>query len=270
MASDHHEHVDRVCFQFYTRFIRRHVRYAPIVIALYAYSLFQWRRARPLRAGFALAQAVDDMLDGDWQIQSDPIEVTRLCIRNPSAVQDDGLKRICVYLIPWIEANGLLDSLSSLFETLILDCKRRSTREQWPGKELKNHHFRTFELSAKIALGLCELDLKPEDAPSVIESLAWVSPMRDLREDLGKGINNIPSEVEDTSRMTSKEVLCNEKVIEWMKAEYQSALLALDRSKVELERMQHKKGAVYFRIFHQLVKSYARKYPRKYPEILSC
>lgn len=270
MSADLYEHVDKECFRLYVRFIRRHIRYAPIVIALYGYSLFQWKKARPLRAGFALAQAVDDILDGDWQIQSDPIELTRLCVRDPSTVHDNGLKQICVYLIPWMKEHGLLDSLSSLFETLILDCKRRSTREQWPGEKLKNHHFRTFELSAKIALGLCELELSPADARGVIESLAWVSPMRDLREDLEKGINNIPSEVVDTSRMTAKEALSNRRVIEWMKTEYQSALLSLDRSNLELKRIQDRKGAVYFGIFHRLVKSYARKYPRKYPEILSC
>jgi hypothetical protein len=96
---------------------------------------------------------------------------------------------------------------------------------------LAEHHRKTFRLSLDLTLIAAGSNLRAEDAPELVEALSWCSPVRDLREDLAKGLINIPAEVlagvpgiEETNAL-----LASEPVRAWLRAEHGRAVRRLRR-----------------------------------------
>jgi hypothetical protein len=253
-------------------FCRRHVRYLPIFACIYGYSLSGWKRTRPLRAAYALTQAVDDLLDSDRPCAREPEEEVReiLGARDSSVLssEDEGSKRllrIWNFTRPHLEACGALSDFQKLADCMLLDRRRVREGLRHSESELRLHHHTVFECSANTALKLCGFELRARDVPGVIDELCWVSPMRDLREDLRAGLNNLPAEI--YRGQAGVTALKDPSVLRWLRKEYNAMLEAIERTEAQLLSVRGRTGAFGFRIFHRLLKSYARKYPSVYPEV---
>jgi hypothetical protein len=61
--------IDTLCMRELSRFVRRHPRR---LLAFFRASLPRWRQTRVLRVSYALAQHVDDVLDGKRKVPGDP------------------------------------------------------------------------------------------------------------------------------------------------------------------------------------------------------
>lgn len=175
------------------------------------------------------------------------------------------LGRIAQFTLPHLQAAGALPDFETLVEAMLRDRMRVRERLRLTEQELKAHHQTVFQCSANVALKICGFDLRASNVPGVIEELCWVSPMRDLREDLRAGLNNIPSEIWSPEDNTQKP-LESPRVRQWLREQYANMLAAVERTELQLKQVKGC-GAFGFRIFHRLLSSYARKYPRQYPEV---
>lgn len=164
---------------------------------------------------------------------------------------------------------------------MFFDRRRVRERLLLGEDELASHHREVFACSANTALKVTGAELRADDAPGVIAELCWVSPMRDLREDLSQGLINLPREILDPHTQTLalsaagkgpdspeiKEILANARVKAWLGAQYEAVLGTIRQTDEELAALKGRRGCAGFRIFHFLLKDYAGRYPRKYPEV---
>lgn len=279
MRRGQHLGIERDLLAEYALFCKRHIRYAPIFLSIYGYSLSAWRKTRALRAAYALTQAVDDLLDGDRRCPSEPEDAVRETLRSHSSAGVSAfssshaglrLSRIWRFTRPHLESAGALRDFERLAECMLLDRRRVREKLRFSEEELLGHHRRVFECSANVALKICGFELRAADVPAVIDELCWVSPMRDLREDLRAGLNNLPVEIYPVCPDCADpalDALRDPAVLGWLKQQYHAMLETTRRAESQLLLVNGRSGAFGFKIFHKLLSDYARKYPARYPEV---
>jgi membrane-associated phospholipid phosphatase len=192
--------VEWLCLENQWRFARRHRRYATIALALAAASLPRWRSNRLLRTGFCALQAIDDLLDGDRPCVGEPLDTVR-ALREQIARREfasDPLARLVAAFVADLEAEGgqaPVNDAVRLIEVMERDRRRQLAGELLDGDTLRAHHRETFTLSLDLMLLAGRCDLRARDVPELVDALGWCSTVRDLEEDLAKGLVNIPREV---------------------------------------------------------------------------
>ena len=90
-------------------------------------------------------------------------------------------------------------------------------------------------------------DLRARDVPELIDALGWCSTVRDLEEDLAKGLVNIPSEVVDRADVTAATSLSmlatDTHVRTWLNAEGERARKWLAQTEHRLADSANRRGA---------------------------
>lgn len=190
--------VDLDCAAEALRLSRRHPRYLAAYVLLAAGSLAAWRRARPLRAGFALAQRLDDALDGDLPVPGSPPAycdglLERLRAGRPDTGRLEDRLGACVAAAD--RSGDAREALEALVAVLGRDYKRRAEGASWPEAALRAHHRETFRRSLDLLLRLAGSAARGADVPELVEALSWCSPDRDLAEDAARGLDNVPVEI---------------------------------------------------------------------------
>jgi hypothetical protein len=105
--------------------------------------------------------------------------------------------------------------------------------------ELRIPHRLTFHHAVNLMLVLGDTQVRAADVPSLIEAFGCCSVMRDLREDLEKGLVNVPLSVVERARSTGAVALdCGSlvgspAVLQWLQAEHARAATHLDQSEIE-------------------------------------
>jgi hypothetical protein len=248
--------VEVLCLRELARFTRRHPRYLVTGLVIWGYSLPRWRETRLLRTGFCLAQHIDDVLDGDRPVTGDPVAYARRLLHGAPGP----LAPLAASVLAELDRRGGRATLAELVEVLIEDRRRMDARRTMPAAALAAHHRRTFRLSLDLTLIAAGSRLRAEDAPELVEVLAWCSPVRDLEEDLTKGLINIPEEV--LARVPAGfPVLAAEPVREWLRAEHQKAA-ALLAAPPELPPSSDP-GRAVLATLHRALVSYEKKYRRR-------
>ncbi len=252
------------CLAEFRHFVLRHRRYLFTLLVIYKYSLGRWRQTRIIRAGYCLAQHVDDVLDGDRDVGCDPEECVRELLRHSSLAR---------YVVTELRADK--GDLFGLFDLLLFDHRRRKDRLTLTAEELREHHRRTFYYSLNLTLIVCGAELRAADAGELISALAWCSVMRDLDEDLNKGLINIPAEVleeaatQGAAAVEYGQLVRTEAVRNWMRAEYGRGLAAMEQCAARLKLQESRKGAAILNLFLRAIRVYARKYARQNRDILA-
>lgn len=243
--------LEMLCVRELARFARRHPRYLLTGLAIWSYSLRRWRATRLLRTGFCLAQHIDDVLDGDRPVTGDPVEYARGLLRG----EPGPLAPLAASVLADLDRRGGRATLEELVEVLIEDRRRMDARRTMSAAALATHHRKTFQLSLDLTLLAAGSDLRAGDAPELVEALAWCSPVRDLEEDLAKGLINIPEEVlARVSGVTApRALLASEPVKDWLRVEHQRAAEAI----AELGR---KARPPVLTAFHRALSAYEKKY----------
>jgi membrane-associated phospholipid phosphatase len=256
-----------LCLRELAWFTRRHPRYLLTGLAIWSYSLRRWRATRLLRTGFCLAQHIDDVLDGDRSISGDPIAYARGLLRG-----DPGpLAPLASFVLEELEQRGGREKLEELVEVLIEDRRRMDARRTMPAAALAAHHRKTFQLSLDLTLLAAGSDLRAEDAPELVDALAWCSPVRDLEEDLAKGLINIPEEVLAQVPADSP-ILSAGPVQEWLRAEHRLGAEALTPGPSPASGRGVQSTDPGFRIlaaFHRALAAYEKKYRRRHPDLVT-
>lgn len=246
--------IEVLCLREAATFARRHRRYLTTALAIYAFSLRRWRETRLLRAAWCLAQHVDDVLDGDRTIPGDPEAYARRVIR---VLEGEAPDETVPAEVLAAFVRGSREPLTRLFEVLIEDRRRMDARRTMSAAELAKHHRKTFFYSLDLTLILAGSKLRAGDAPELIAALSWCSPVRDLREDLAKGLINIPAEV--LAEAEGEDLLASPAVRAWLEEERRRGSAAIRALGERLPRIEDARGRAILGAFHQALAAWERK-----------
>jgi hypothetical protein len=154
---------------------------------------------------------------------------------------------------------------------LIEDRRRMDARRPTTALALAEHHRKTFFLSLDLTFQLAGSPLRGGDAPELIEALSWYSPIRDLDEDLDKGLINIPEEVLAEAGWTGREAelapaVDAPAVRDWLRREHSRGATAIQALGARIGATRDPRGRRILTAFHRLLRTYERKYRRRNPD----
>jgi len=258
------------CFRQFLIFNRRHHRYGFIAVALYALSLKNWALARRLRHGFCALQIIDDLLDGDRPSEVEPTLVVEAAL-HAMEKQNLGTSDLQRLLRAFLSQTALLPEnqeisqlVVSVTHTMLFDRRRVKEKLALDASALRQQHHATFSASLDLVLAVMGSRLRTNDVPAVLDVFAWCSMVRDLAEDLDKGLVNIPVEVWGGSwpSMTpTSQWQTDERVQRWITQETQSALVSLEAAHTHLAALPNDPGKRVFVLFLNSMRRYADKVP---------
>ena len=240
-----HPGVELQCLWQCMRFSRRHVRYFVIFLAIYLPSLLHWRRYRAVRTGFCAAQWIDDLLDGDRPAEREPLEIVDELLRGTFSTEP--LPQLVAAFFADLDADGQRDFIA-LVRAMRVDRVRVLERARWPEEQLSAHHRTTFALSVNLMLATAGCTARASEVPSLIDALAWCSVFRDLDDDLRKGLNNIPLDVD---------------LNEWTRASHARACGSLENAAREIARLDDLRAQRILGIFQRSIARYAARATRR-------
>ncbi len=261
-------------------FARRHRRYGLISLMIMSYRLYYPQRGTLLLSGYCFLQAVDDIMDGDRSYPSSPTAMADALIsawRQQHFHPDEDLMLMaadCHQRLKCLE-NGAkaTDYLAELINVMHKDYQRAEARAIWTQAALAGQHQATFTLSLDLLLVALESATSAKAVPELVCVLIWCSVMRDLREDIGAGIINIPQSLwQQLVPLTenvpvSDEWLQQMPLQQWMRSEQQQAMRQLDILEEKLSNTRFDKaGHIIVCLFTRSVRRFAEKrFYRLYP-----
>ena len=274
--------IERICLDEFGFFIRRHRRYLVAFLAIYFYSLFSWRRMALLRAGHCLIQHLDDVMDGDRPVDVHPFVYVDDLLRQIESGEYDLTRPIpALACFVFAEADArckagtdIRAELLGLINTLRFDRQRLDARAVLSKAALEEQHRRTFVYSINVSLMMVDSSLRADDVPEMVGAFLWCSPMRDLSDDLQRGLINVPLEVLEQARREGAQSLSYDALIAtpvvraWMRQEFQHGQQNLDAVPKRLRKLWKKRGALEILAFFLEIKRYAGLYARKHRAIL--
>lgn len=182
------------------RFVLRHRRYLLIALAILTAGIPHWRRHRLGRVGFAFLQSLDDLLDGDRPSEREPLDIADEMLASLESGKFAGheLARLGAgFRNELLTAGGpaALGTALSLILAMRNDRRRVLAREASSREQLRDIHRATFSGSVDLMMLAVGSPLRHAQLGQFIDALGWCSAVRDLREDLGQGLINVPAEV---------------------------------------------------------------------------
>lgn len=233
-----------LCVRECLRFSLRHRRYFFIFLGLYWHSLRSWRQARAARYGFCFLQLFDDIMDGDRATDTPPDAVAARIIaawESGELRDDDTLARLgaafeaALRTLPLRPGDDPRRDVLALLQAMRLDARRVATRSVLPGAQIREQLRGTFHHSLNILLIAARLRTRAAQVPDLVASMGWCSVVRDLGEDLRKGLVNVPSDVVTRVQATGGELTANHPEIRrWLAEEKLAVRTHVDRSAVAL------------------------------------
>lgn len=186
------------------RFALRHRRYLVIGLALYAASAFRSGR-RVLRTGFVFLQLVDDVLDGDRACAAPPLAYVALLSERLDApattpptsfdlLLADAFREDLSAVRDERDGHDPLAWSRELIAVMARDHERRRDRALLTSEEVTHQLERTFTLSLDLMLVAAGSHVRARDVPALVDALGWCSVVRDLDDDLSKGLINVPED----------------------------------------------------------------------------
>jgi len=274
--------IEKICLDEFGFFIRRHRRYLVAFLAIYFYSLFAWRRMALLRAGHCIIQHLDDVLDGDRPVDVAPLVYVDDLLGQIENGEYDLTRPIpALTCFVFAEADArckagadIRAELLGLIKTLRFDRERLDGHAVLSKAALEEQHRRTFFHSINVSLMMVDSSLRAHDIPEMVGAFLWCSPMRDLPDDLQRGLINVPLEVLEQARREGAQSLSYDALIAtpvvcaWMRQEFQIGQQNLRAIPNRLLKLWKKRGVLEILAFFLEIKRYAGLYARKHRTIL--
>jgi hypothetical protein len=256
-----------LCLRNFMRFWRRHPRYFLVTLGLAKASLGNWRRRRVLRTGFCFLQAVDDLLDGDRRSEREPLEVVSEAadeLRTGVHGEKELSRLASIFRLDILEAGGeeALETALELIGVMQEDRRRVTERRLLDREELGGQSRRTFVLSLDIMLIAGRAELRAHDVPLLVELFGWCNTVRDLEEDLGKGLVNIPIEIVEEALSDGAEDMSFSQLVQrgpvrrWLHLGHLDAANRMERCEAELWALRGRNGHRVLSLFAKEIRRY--------------
>lgn len=269
--------IEWLCLSECAAFARRHHRYLVIALIIYKRSIFTWKKSRVLRTGFCLLQIIDDYLDGDRKTNKDPENIAANIAQQfeTGSFMNDRLSRLAAALWRDLETNAknpitAKADVVALIRHMMLDRRRVCEELIYSEKQLQSHHRLTFKYSMNLLLNAVGSDSRTDSFTELLDVFGWCSTMRDLKEDLEKGLINIPADVlnkVDRKVVPLKDyqsLVTTNAIRDWLQREFQMAWFNLIVAQQKIVLID---DAIARRIFGLFVKSmigFAQRFDKKH------
>lgn len=246
-----------LCFIQFYHFTRRHRRYGTVGLALYILSFKNFKLAQRMRHGFCALQLIDDYLDGD---RPSEIEPALLIAELQQAIVTDqwnssDVQRLMQAFLSQVagmpEEAEIRKHIDNVIHAMLRDRERVRNKEVLDAISLREQHHKTFTASLDIVLAVMQSQLRTKDLPEILDIFAWCSTVRDLDDDLSKGLVNIPRDVwGDLERSQA-----------WIDTQTRSAQAIMTQAELKLTHLGDDPGKKVFAIFLKSMKVYFSKGP---------
>lgn len=194
--------VDALCRQEAVELVSRSPKYWAMVLSFYMKGLKGALPAKVFRAAYFFCRHIDDVLDGDrTDFDGAPVEYVEAIL---TAMEEDEGGPSIVELYRF-SVKHLVDMAKDdeepkqHFERVIRDAMlfdHERGKERWilSREELEQYYRDTFEPVMDLALMIAGSELRAANMPESVRTQGHLYSIRDIDDDLSKGIINIPKE----------------------------------------------------------------------------
>lgn len=268
----HAVEVELLCLANFARFSLRHRRYAFISLALLATSFPRFGSHRLQRTGFAFLQAVDDLLDGDRPSMQEPLLVSERLVHGLESgdFSEDDLSRLGAAFREDLLQRGGSDALAQAIALLrVMQADRVRVRDGLLLDEpaLHGQLHDTFRHSVDLMLLAAGSPVRSGAVPGLIAAFAWCSVVRDLDEDLARGLVNLPRGVVEAAAIRDlrdpAEVRGNAVVAAWLASEARRAAQALDAADAQVAALHDRHARRLLAMFARSIRRYLGRFPAR-------
>lgn len=232
--------VEKICLEESAQLLLRSPKYWLLIAKVYLASLKNALPAKVFRASYFFCRNIDDVLDGDRRVDIDPESYVQNILGTMDA-EDGGPEIVELYRFA---IKHLVDMAKEgedpaqhfkrvINDAMLFDYQRSQTRRVLTEDELSRYYDDTFAPVMDLALMIAGSSQRSTDLPEAIATQGHIYTIRDLGDDLAKGIINIPaeelakSEIDLNRKFGKKEVLADAHLSRWIKNEvatYQAQL----------------------------------------------
>lgn len=209
-------------------------KYLKIILGIYLLSFFNEAHADTFRRGYSFVRHIDDVLDGDRYVSSDPlsyvedlrhqVETHNFQKRGIGILAESALEKLDRIKKPSDDPTS--DFLRAI-DGMIFDYKRTKERTVLTEAELEDYYMRAFDPVVNLGLMGLHPSLRSSDVPALSYSQGRVYTVRDLRSDWVKGIINIPKETMEKTLLTPssgvEEIEASSEVKKWFHQVFSSS-----------------------------------------------
>ena len=275
--------IEILCLREFGWFCRRGRRYVLLCAVIYWFCLPRWRETRVVRAGYCLLQHLDDVLDGDRQVGTDQESYVLGVVRTletGARHTNGGIETLAAFV--GHEMLGFEDGrddpksdFTNLIDTLLVDRRRMDEGLLLDATALSEHHRRTFHYSLNLTFILTRSAIRAADVPELSAALSWCSPVRDLKEDLSRGLVNLPREVverarrEGTGSLDCESLMATSAVTAWLQRQFADTSRDLELLRERVQTIDEPRGRAIVSAFLHALSSFRNRYERGNRSLLS-
>ena len=264
--------VELLCLASFARFALRHRRYLAIDVAVLATSFPRFGRNRLQRTGFAFLQSVDDLLDGDRASDEEPLQVSGRLLRGleHGTFADDDLSRLGAAFRADLLERGGADALAqavALVRVMQYDRVRVRDGLVLGEADLRRQLRDTFRHSLDLMLLAAGARARCDEVPTLVEAFGWCSTVRDLDQDLARGLVNIPREVLATAHAQdlhdAAALRRDPAVAAWLDASARDAERQLDAADAAIAALGEPRARRLLGLFARSIRRYLDRFPAR-------
>ena len=193
--------VESICLREAVHLAKRSVKYWHLIGKLYGESVRDLRAAKVFRAAYFFCRHIDDVLDWDRTVTSDPEEYVYTLLH----AMETGQRGPPILALYTFAIRSLKEMASEkdnpefyftqvIRDAMLFDYERAKNKKVLTREELERYYDATFIPVMNIALLIAGSRQRIEDIPEMITTQGHIYSVRDLKRDLGQGIVNIPQE----------------------------------------------------------------------------
>lgn len=202
-------------------------KYKRGVAGMYLLSAYGLEVGSTCRSAYYFVRHIDDVLDGDRQISSDPLDYVqdlRFQVETGNYTPDLGIVTLAKYAISHLERkkgqldNPRLEFLRSI-DGIIFDHERSKDRRTLTAEQLEDYYLRAFDPVVNLTLMILNSSLRSKDVPAMSYGQGRVYSVKDLEADWIRGTINISEEVLRKALLTTyssvEEVKTSAEIQKW-------------------------------------------------------
>ncbi len=257
--------IEWLCLREFLRLIRRDHKYLGLVLPMYSRTVYCPPRSQVLRAAYCFARLLDDVLDGDRPTAVDPENYVR---RITEEIQSGGFSgsgiadRLGCFVFDRVDRlcrqeDRPSHQILTLIDAMLFDYERAHTGMLLDSRELHTHHIRTFEAAQNVTLCIAGSDLRASDIPRLAQAQSCLYTLRDLEDDLSRGLVNIPLDVilrakeQGAEDMSYRSLTRTSAVIQWMMEESMRGSHAVGEAGIALAALSDRRARMVLRPLHR-------------------
>lgn len=226
----------------------RHPRYFVIFSVMWIQGLVRPVKSRKSRWGYVFLQVIDDLLDGHRPSKENPYEIVSTYKKQftsktfPSTPWGHLMKGVASEFEKGPATADGIQEIAKIIDNMMSDHKRMVQRQCWTEAQLQQHHRETFVPSLNLMIMSYGSPFRFHEFHCFVDAMGWCSMIRDIEDDLSRGLINIPQEVLnkgqvclDNKRINVAALLSNASIKAWLNEQaqktqmnYKESLKALD------------------------------------------